>query len=79
MMLVNNGRAGYADPSSLLRAVSMMFAHIGYGKEAKLLSDAMDICGYTERRLKVTSFTSDASTEAYTDYILETVEKLRQA
>ena len=79
MMLVNNGRAGYADPSSLLRAVSMMFAHIGYGKEAKLLSDAMDICGYTERRLKVTSFASDASTEAYTDYILETVERLRQA
>lgn len=77
MMLVNNGRAEYADPSSLLRAASMMLTHIGYRAEAKLLSDAMDICGFTERKIKVTSFTADASTKEYTDYILETIDKLK--
>lgn len=77
MMLVKNGRAEYSDPSSLLRAVSMMFSHIGCVKEAQLLSEAMDICGYTERRIKVTSFTTGASAAEYTDYILETVEKLK--
>lgn len=76
MMLVNNGRAEYADPSSLLRAASMMLSHIGYMKEADLLSEAMDICGFTEGKIKVTSFTSDASTEEYTDYILKTMESL---
>ena len=77
MMLVNNGRGEYADPSSLLRAVSMLFTHIGYAEEGRLLSDALDICGYTERRLKVTSFTDGASTKEYTDYVLETVSRLK--
>lgn len=76
MMLVDNGRAEYADPSSLLRAAGMMLSHIGYLKEANLLAEAMDICGFTERRIKVTSFTSDASAKEYTDYILETIAKL---
>lgn len=78
MMLVNNGRAEYADPSSLLRAVCMMLSHIGYVRQSELLSRAMDICGYTERRIKVTSFAGDASTKEYTDYILETVERLEK-
>lgn len=77
MMLVNNGRAEYADPSSLLRAASMLLSHIGYRREAALLSEAMDICGFKERKIKVTSFASDASTKEYTDYILETIERLK--
>ena len=76
MMLLNNGRANYADPSSLLRAAGMMLAHIGYAKEAALLSKAMDICGYTERRMVVTSDVNGASTAEYTDYILETIDRL---
>ncbi|MCD8361834.1 MAG: isocitrate/isopropylmalate dehydrogenase family protein [Lachnospiraceae bacterium] len=76
-MLVDNGRAEYANPSSLLRAVSMLFTHIGYKEEGKKLSDALDICGYTEKKLVVTSFPTDASAEEYTDYVLETVERLK--
>ena len=79
MMLVDSGRAEYADPSSLLRAAAMMLSHIGYTEESRLLSEAMDICGYTERRLKVTSFPADASTAEYTDYVLETVERLKNS
>lgn len=79
MMLVNNGRADYADPSSLMRAAAMMLSHIGFEAESKLLNEALDICGYTERKLVVTSFASDASTEEYTDYILQTIEKLKTA
>ena len=77
MMLVNTGRAAYADPSSLLRAAEMLLAHIGRRTESELLGRALDICGFTERKLKVTSFPEDASTEAYTDYILETIARLR--
>lgn len=74
--LVNNNRGEYANPSSLLKALGMMLKHIGYVKQAERLDKAMDICAYTEKKLVVTSFREDASTKEYTDYILETMEKL---
>jgi len=77
MMLMKTGRGAYADPSSLLRAAAMMLNHIGYTAEGGLLNRALDICGFTERKLVVTSFTDGASTKDYTDYILETIERLR--
>jgi isocitrate dehydrogenase (NAD+) len=73
---MNNDRGHYANPSSLMKAMGMMLAHIGYAKEAALLEEAMDICMYTEKKLVVTSFREDASTKEYTDYILETLVKL---
>lgn len=74
--LMQNNRGEYANPSSLMKAAGMLLAHIGYTKEAELLNKALDICGYTERKLVVTSFREDASTEEYTDYVLETLDKL---
>jgi len=69
--LVENNRAEYADPSSLLRAAVLLLNHIGKNEQADRLEKALDICGATERRIKITSFREDASTEEYTDYILE--------
>lgn len=74
--LINLGRGEYADPSSIMRAAAMMMSHIGYVKEGKILNDALDICGYTERKLVITSFAEDASTVEYSDYIIETVKRL---
>ncbi len=75
--LINNNRGDYADPSSLFRAVAMLLSHIGYYKESNILNEALDICGYTERRLVITSLREDASTEEYTDYVLETIDRLK--
>jgi isocitrate dehydrogenase (NAD+) len=74
--LIQNKRGEYADPSSLLRAVVLMLSHIGRQKKSDLLAEALDICGRTERKLVITSLREDASTKEYTDYILETLEKL---
>jgi len=74
--LMQNNRGHFANPSSLLKAMGMLLEHIGYSNEAALLKKAMDICMYTEKKLVVTSFREDASTEAYTDYILETLLRL---
>ena len=76
--LMNNNRGEYANPSSLMKAAGMLLAHIGYAREAEILNKALDICGYTERKLVITSFREDASTEEYTDYILETIGKLTE-
>ncbi|MBS6951752.1 MAG: isocitrate/isopropylmalate dehydrogenase family protein [Enterocloster asparagiformis] len=74
--LTKNNRGEYADPSSLLKAMGMMLAHIGFTEEARRLEKAMEICGYTERKVTVTSFPEDASTREYTDYILETLAQI---
>lgn len=74
--LIKNNRGEYADPSSLLRALVMLLKHIGYVEKGNKLEEALNICGYTERKLVVTSMREDASTKEYTDYVLETIDKL---
>lgn len=74
--LMSHGRGGYADPSSLIRAVGMLLAHIGYGDRKQKLEKALDICTITERRVVLTTMTEDASTEDFTDYVIETIGRL---
>lgn len=75
--LMANGRGAYADPSSLIRAIGQMVQHIGYGDRNQLLERAFEICTVTERKVVLTTFTEGASTEEFTDYLLETIEKLK--
>lgn len=75
--LMSHGRGEYADPSSLIRAVGQMFAHIGYGEKNELLEKALRICGETERELVVTTDTDGASAKEYTDYIIRTIQVLK--
>ncbi len=75
--LMSHGRGEYADPSSLIRAVGQMFAHIGYSEKNELLEKALRICGETERELVVTTDTDGASAKEYTDYILRTIQVLK--
>ncbi len=75
--LMSHGRGQYADPSSLIRAVGQMFAHIGYAEKNEILEKALRICGETERELVVTTDTDGASAEEYTDYILRTIKVLK--
>ena len=74
--LISHGRGQYADPCSLIRAAGMMLAHIGYADKKVLLEKALDVCT-TEKKVVLTTFTEDASAKEYTDYIIETIEKLK--
>ena len=75
--LIARGCGDYADPCSLIRAMGMMMAHIGYADRKQLLEQALDICTITERRLVVTRRKEDASAEEFTTYLLETIDRLR--
>lgn len=75
--LIQHGRGEYADPSSLIRAVGMMLAHIGYADRKQILEKALDICTVTERKVVLTTFVEDASAAEYTDYLIETIGTLR--
>ena len=75
--LMSHGRGEYADPCSLIRAMGQMMAHIGYADRKEILEEALDICTVTERKLVVTTQVEDASAAEFTDYLLETIEKIR--
>lgn len=77
--LMSHGRGEYADPCSLIRAVGMMLAHVGYGDRKKVLDEALDICTISERRVVLTTFTEDASTEKFTNYLIETILNMQSA
>ena len=76
--LIEHGRGEYADPCSLIRAVGMMMAHIGYADRKAILDEALDIWTITERSVVVTTTKEDASTKEFTDYLLETIDRLKE-
>ena len=72
--MVQEGRAQYADPSSLIRAGAMMLEHIRFDGLGQKLHKALDICGQYERKVVMTGRSTGATSEAFGDYIMETVE-----
>lgn len=73
--MVKEGRAKYADPSSMIRASAMLLRHIGYSKEADKVEMALEICGQFERKQVITGRDTGVTGEEYTDYILSWVDK----
>ena len=74
--MVQEGRAKYADPSSVLRAAVMLLEHIGEIELAKKLDRALDICMVEERKVVVTGRDTGATAQEFTDYVLDTIAKL---
>jgi len=68
--MVKEGRAKYADPSSMIRASALLLRHIGYPERAKQVEMALDICGQYEKTLKITGRDDGATGAAFTDYLL---------
>ncbi len=72
--MVTEGRDKYADPSSIIRGGVMLLEHIGYIKEAEALSDALDKCMFTEKKLVITGRDNGATSAEFADYIMETIK-----
>ena len=72
--MVSEGRAQYADPSSMIRAGAMMLDHIGYPDRADRLNKALDICTQYERKVVTTGRSNGATGKELGDYIMSTVE-----
>lgn len=71
--MVREGRAKYADPSSLLRATSMLLDHIGFEEKAQNLKMALDICGSFENKVKITGRDTGGTGEEFTRYLMDTL------
>jgi isocitrate dehydrogenase (NAD+) len=72
--MVEEGRAIYADPSSIIKAAAMLLNHIGYPEKSKRLEMALDICSQYEKKIKVTGRSDGATGEEFAEYIMETLK-----
>jgi len=72
--MVREGRAKYADPSSMIRAAAMLVSHIGYSERAKNLEMALDVCGNYEKKLVITGRDTGATGADYANYLMETIQ-----
>jgi isocitrate dehydrogenase (NAD+) len=73
--MVDEGRAQYADPSSIIKAAAMLLNHVGYVDKARKLEMALDLCTQFEKRIKITGRSDGATGEDFGRYVLETVER----
>jgi isocitrate dehydrogenase (NAD+) len=72
--MVKEGRAQYADPSSMIRAASMLINHIGYPERGKNLEMALDICGQYEKKMVITGRDTGVTGAELSEYIMETLQ-----
>jgi isocitrate dehydrogenase (NAD+) len=71
--MVDEGRAQYADPSSMIKAAAMLLNHIGYVELAAKLEMALDICCQFEKKHCMTGRSNGATGAEFAEYILATL------
>ncbi len=69
--MVDEGRAAYADPSSMMRAAVMMLEHIGYAQQALELSTALDKALVSEKKMVITGRQDGATSQDFCNYVIE--------
>ena len=69
LRMVEEGRADYADPSSMFKAAEMMLRHIGFVEKADRLENALLTC-QEEGKLKVTGRSDGATGKEYAEYVM---------
>lgn len=73
--MVDEGRAQYADPSSIIKAAGMLLDHIGYHEESEKLSKAIAICSEFEKKLVMTGRSDGATGSEYAQYVMDTLSR----
>ena len=71
--MVEDGRAQYADPSSIIKAAALLMNHIGFAEKAKKLEMALDICATLEKKITITGRDNGATGEEFAKYIMDTL------
>ena len=70
------GKAGYANPCSLIRAMGQMLVHMGYGEANAKLEKALDACTRGENAMVVGPKEGQHSAAEFVEYLIDTIEKL---
>lgn len=70
------GKAGYANPCSLIRAMGQMLVHMGCGEANAKLEKALDACTRGENAMVVGPREGQHSAAEFVEYLIDTIEKL---
>lgn len=68
--MVQEGRAQFADPCSMIKAAAMLMTHIGYGEKGRQLAMALDICAQYEKKYVITGRSDGVTGAQFADYVL---------
>ncbi len=72
--MVEEGRAIYADPCSMLRASAMLLSHIGFVDKSRRLDAALDECMFGEAKIKITGRAGGATCEEFGRYVMSKLD-----
>ena len=70
------GKAGYANPCSLIQAMGQMLVHMGCGEANAKLEKALDACTRGENAMVVGPKEGQHSAAEFVEYLIDTIEKL---
>lgn len=70
------GKAGCANPCSLICAMGQMLAHMGYGAAYAKLEKALDKCTRGEGAMVVGPKEGQHSAEEFTEYLIQTIREM---
>lgn len=71
--MVEEGRAQYADPSSMIKGAAMLLGHIGFVDKSKKLEMALEVCTQYEKAKVMTGRSNGATGDEFAQYVLDTV------
>jgi len=72
--MVDEGRAQFADPCSMIRASAMLLRHIGLSDHAKRIGMALEVCGLYEKKMTITGRDTGVTGTEYIEYILSWID-----
>ncbi len=72
--MVEDGRAQYADPSSIIKAAAILLNHIGFTEKSHKLEMALEICATYEKKLTITGRDTGTTGNEFGKYIMDTLQ-----
>jgi len=72
--MVEEGRAEYADPASILRATVMLLKHIGFIVKGRKLEMSLDVCGQYEKKMVVTGRSDGVTGAEFANYVMKMIQ-----
>ena len=77
--MVQEGRAQFADPSSMIKAAGLLLNHIGYQEQAEKIENALILATQIEKKKVITGRDDGVTGKEFTDYILDLIVNYNQA
>jgi isocitrate dehydrogenase (NAD+) len=74
LRMVDEGRIQYADPTSIIKAASMLLNHIGFTEESAKLDKAIEVSSQYEKKMVVTGRDTGCTGEEMAQYLIETLK-----